>query len=265
MGEDLRHRYTEAIVASLGQTGARPTLATEVVAAAGSMATAAFAAADAVLAVRDEELERLRHTSNTDSRINAQLREEITRLRISAEKDVCSGCMQREEARDRAMESARQTGVKYEGAKQRWYEQQDRAEDAEERLALARDALLRDGYFKPDQVGPDVAPRITERLSALRHELEQWHAAYGESALPGTLARLRKAEGVVAAVDALHRVHRCEDGHVLDRTPTPCVNDGVCSCGQPAERCRERAILDSQESPTVAEAPAREEETDAGQ
>ena len=76
-----------------------------------------------------------------------------------------------------------------------------RAANAEERLSLARDALLRDDYFTPDQIGPDIAPRITERLSALshemselRHELEQWHAAYGETALPGMLARLSRAE-----------------------------------------------------------------------
>lgn len=114
MAEDLRQRYIEAIGAC-----ERPTMED---------------LADAVMAVRDEELERLRleaHVGATDRRINSELRQEITRLRINAEKDVCSGCMQREEARDRAMESARQNGVKYEAAKQRWYEQQDRAEDAE--------------------------------------------------------------------------------------------------------------------------------------
>lgn len=163
MGEDLRHRYAEAVVASLGQTSARPTLATEVVAAAGSMATAAFAAADAVLAVRDEELERLRYTVNTGSRIIVQLREEITRLRINAEKDVCSGCMQREEARDRAMESARQTGVKYEGAKQRWYEAQDRAEDAEQEREALRERA-------------ETAESRNARARALHPSAEEAHA-----------------------------------------------------------------------------------------
>lgn len=92
-------------------------------------------ALEAVMAVRDEELERLRleaHVGATDRRMNFELRQEITRLRINAEKDVCSGCMQREEQRDRWMEASRQIGVKYEAAKQRWYEQQDRAEDAEQ-------------------------------------------------------------------------------------------------------------------------------------
>jgi hypothetical protein len=41
---------------------------------------------------------------------------------------------------------------------------------AEERLRLAREALLADGYFTPDQVGDDIAPRITERLAAARGE-----------------------------------------------------------------------------------------------
>ena len=43
-----------------------------------------------------------------------------------------------------------------------------RRQNAEDRLALARHALLADGYFTEDQVGDDVAPRITERLAALR-------------------------------------------------------------------------------------------------
>jgi hypothetical protein len=43
-----------------------------------------------------------------------------------------------------------------------------RRQNAEERIALARHALLDDGYFTDDQVGDDIAPRITERLAALR-------------------------------------------------------------------------------------------------
>ena len=89
-------------------------------------------------AVRDEELERLRRWERIASKDNTQLRAEVTRLRINAEKDVCSGCMQREEQRDRWMEACRQIGVKYEAAKQRWYESKDQAEDAEARLARIR-------------------------------------------------------------------------------------------------------------------------------
>lgn len=37
-----------------------------------------------------------------------------------------------------------------------------RAENAETRLALAREALVMTGYFTPEQVGDDVAPRILE-------------------------------------------------------------------------------------------------------
>ncbi|GAA3417611.1 hypothetical protein [Streptosporangium vulgare] len=44
------------------------------------------------------------------------------------------------------------------------------------------------------------------------------------------------AAPTLAAIDRvrdLHHVHWCHiDGHALDRTPTPCVNDGVCSCGK---------------------------------
>src|SRR5690606_10077738 len=49
----------------------------------------------------------------------------------------------------------------------------DRLKQAEKRHALARDALLKDGYFTPDQVGPYIAPRITERVSSLRAEVER--------------------------------------------------------------------------------------------
>lgn len=37
--------------------------------------------------------------------------------------------------------------------------------DAEARLKLAREALVATGYFTPDQVGDDIAPRITEMAS----------------------------------------------------------------------------------------------------
>ena len=104
-------------------------------------------------AVRDEELERLRRRERIASKDNTQLRAEVTRLRINAEKDVCSGCMQREEQRDRWMEACRQIGVKYEAAKQRWYEQQDRAEDAEQE---------RDGWRER----AETADRL---LAAVRH------------------------------------------------------------------------------------------------
>lgn len=47
-----------------------------------------------------------------------------------------------------------------------------RAELAEERLKLSRQALLQDGYYeRPEEIGQDVAPRIAERLS-IAHEVE---------------------------------------------------------------------------------------------
>jgi hypothetical protein len=41
----------------------------------------------------------------------------------------------------------------------------DRADNAEERLALARGALIETGYFTEDEVGDDIAARITEMWS----------------------------------------------------------------------------------------------------
>ncbi|MFD1546977.1 hypothetical protein [Nonomuraea guangzhouensis] len=92
-----------------------------------------------------ERVEKAQVAAARERKINYELRQEITRLRINAEKDVCSGCMQREEARDRALESARQTGVKYESAKQRWYEAKDHAEDLEH--VIARVENLRDKWL----------------------------------------------------------------------------------------------------------------------
>lgn len=52
-----------------------------------------------------------------------------------------------------------------------------RAETAEERLRLIHDALLADGYFTPDEIGPDLAPRVTEVLSHHRQRAEQAETA----------------------------------------------------------------------------------------
>lgn len=145
-------------------------------------------------AVRDEELERLRleaHVGATDRRMNFELRQEITRLRINAEKDVCSGCMQREEQRDRWMEATRQNGVKYEQAKERWYEAQDRAEDAErerdewreraekDAATLARVRHLRDVYERNARTADDVKTRNWFELF-----VEELDAVLDPSSLP---------------------------------------------------------------------------------
>lgn len=58
-------------------------------------------------------------------------------------------------------------------------------DNAVERIRLARHAILLDGYFRPDQVGDDIAPRIVERLSAMRTETVcgymHYHKLAGES------------------------------------------------------------------------------------
>lgn len=56
--------------------------------------------------------------------------------------------------------------------------------------------------------------------------------------------RAEKAEARLARIRGEHQIHRCEDGHILDRTPAPCVNDGMCSCGQRGDRCPTLAALD---------------------
>jgi hypothetical protein len=50
-------------------------------------------------------------------------------------------------------------------------------DNADARLALCRTALLRDGYFTAEEIGPDIAPRITELASHLRQRAEQAEAA----------------------------------------------------------------------------------------
>lgn len=111
MSDDLRQRYAEAI------RGCGPLTVTKVL--------------YAVMAIRDEELDHQR-------KVDARQREEILRYRMNAEKDVCVGCIEREHQRDTWAEASRQNGVKYEAAKQRWYESKDQAEDAEARLARVR-------------------------------------------------------------------------------------------------------------------------------
>lgn len=49
-----------------------------------------------------------------------------------------------------------------------WGRCHDRADRAEARLRLARQALAEDGYFKPEEIGPDIAPRISELADHLR-------------------------------------------------------------------------------------------------
>jgi hypothetical protein len=106
-----------------------------------------------------------------------------------------------------------------------------------------------------------VAPILAAHVAALREE-----AACCVEALNGAENRRRmwrgraeRAEAAVAQVRAVHRVHRCGDGHRLERTPTPCVNDGVCSCGQPARRCPTLAVLQEEDGPGSPPALPEEE------
>jgi chromosome segregation ATPase len=82
------------------------------------------------------------------------------------------------------------------------------------RLELARGALLRDGYFTPEQVGDDIAPRIVEVLSHLRERITDyenritWHTTCQQCAndLDRIVAETERAERAEAEVLRLRGV-----------------------------------------------------------
>jgi hypothetical protein len=81
--------------------------------------------------------------------------------RRELEEQLHAACLERDDSREQAAQAARELQtVRREAA------------TARQRLDLARRALLADGYFTGDQVDDDIAPRIIERLSAARQELE---------------------------------------------------------------------------------------------
>ena len=115
-------------------------------------------------------------------------------------------------------------------------QQLGRAENALERLRIAREALIRDGYFTADEVGPDIGPRIVEWLSHHRGLIEelnaevarlrageepgwdplvvptpgQWIARWNSL---GPAERLGQAQGVIGASETANRCHF--EGHAL--------------------------------------------------
>lgn len=92
------------------------------------------------------------------------------------------------------------------------------------------------------------ATQWAERLHKAEAELETVRAALAEEREITTDYRRVNAEALadLDRVRDLHHVHSCAaDGHALTRTPTPCVNDGVCSCG--SSRCPTLAALDTPE------------------
>jgi hypothetical protein len=92
---------------------------------------------------------------------------------------------------------------------------------AEQRLALAQEALVADGYFTQEQVDADVAPRITELCAHLRSEIESLREseladifAKAESwSAPGTMA----AAGDVVSRENVSRGCRLPTAAILDR------------------------------------------------
>lgn len=76
-----------------------------------------------------------------------------------------------------------------------------------------------------------------ERDLAVAHDRQPYPTAWAYEQACKALEKHRKraevAEALLDRVREAHHVHRCgTDGHVLDRTPNPCVNDGYCSCGR---------------------------------
>ncbi len=67
-------------------------------------------------------------------------------------------------------------------------------DDARKRLELARQSLIEDGYFDPDQVGNDIAPRITEWLAHHRHKMRSLRAK---------LAKARAEIKILSGTDSL--------------------------------------------------------------
>jgi hypothetical protein len=66
-------------------------------------------AADAAWTVLSPVLEKLQAEVNGLRRENTRLREENTRHKLNAEADVCTGCLEREQQRDAAWETSRQS------------------------------------------------------------------------------------------------------------------------------------------------------------
>lgn len=129
---------------------------------------------------------------------NERLRAELNQRKLTAERDVCSGCMQREQQRDQWAEACRQNGIKAERYEQAWYREKGRAEQAEAGLAEAqkradwlrshaewlsneRDALKAELAEHEKQVRTKVAEEIladVEPFFAARINPDIWEAAY---------------------------------------------------------------------------------------
>lgn len=101
----------------------------------------------------------------------------------------------------------------------------------------------------------EMAKLREERDLAIAHDRQPYPTAWAYEqackALNAWRERAETAEAAIARVRELHRVHHCAvDGHKLATTRSPCVNDGVCSCGQRGDRCPTRAALDDTTSET---------------
>jgi len=69
---------------------------------------------------------------------------------------------------------------------------------ARERIRLAREALVRDGYFRVDEIGDDIAPRLVEWLAHHRETADE--LARNNTALVDCAARAGERRDQLAAV-----------------------------------------------------------------
>jgi hypothetical protein len=106
--------------------------------------------------------------------------------------------------------------------------------DLRQRYTEAVQSVLREWTRAPGDEGQFVARLVhaamavrDEELERLRYELEQWHAAYGEKALPATIARLRTAEDKIRDYE-----------NVVSRARNLCARSPLCI---PRESTTERS------------------------
>lgn len=82
---------------------------------------------------------------------------------------------------------------------------------AVDRIKLARQALIADGYFTADEVGDDVAPRIWELSSHLRHRIENLENRIGAAA---TL--YWECATCMDSQRSYHLTRPCADGNLVE-------------------------------------------------
>lgn len=152
----------------------------------------------------------------------------------------------------------------------RWETEKARADKAETRLELAhkarqtaedrmdacRHALLDGGYFdRLEEIGPDVAPRIVERLSAARDAEAQVAALQitNRALNAAAIEALERAEQAEAAIERAKSEHRpIKRGGITICASCSGLQDGRIRGLIRPHPCSTIAALDAPESPADA-------------